>query len=34
MVYMLLEYASNKSLFPYIHPVNGMPEILALRFFY
>ena len=34
MVYLLLEYAPNGSLFPYIHPINGLPEILALRFLY
>lgn len=34
MVYILLEYAKNKSLYNYIHPKNGLPEILALRFLY
>lgn len=34
MVYILLDYASNGSLFHYIHPVNGLQEDLALRFLY
>ena len=34
MVYILLEYASNGCLFHYIHPKNGLPEYLALRFLY
>lgn len=34
MVYLLLEYAANGSLFFYIHSINGLPEMLALRFFY
>lgn len=34
MVYIMLEYASNGSLFHYVHPQNGLPENLALRFLY
>lgn len=34
MVYFLLEYASNGCLFYYIHCKEGLPELLALRFFY
>jgi aurora kinase len=34
MVYMLLEYADNGCLFFYIHATEGLPESLALRFFY
>lgn len=34
MVYLLLEYAANGALFYYIHSVEGMPENIALRFFY
>ena len=34
MVYMLLEYAPNHSLFSYIHPYKGVPERIALRFIY
>lgn len=34
MVYLLLEYASNGCLFFYIHSREGLPEKLALRFFY
>lgn len=34
MVYFLLEYAENSSLFFYIHCQKGLPEILALRFAY
>ena len=34
MVYMLLEYAGNGNLFFYIHSLDGLPEQLALRFFY
>ena len=34
LVYMLLEHASNGSLFFYIDIQEGLPEILALRFFY
>lgn len=34
MVYILLEYAPNHSLFSYIHPYRGVPERLALRFVY
>lgn len=34
VVYILLEYAPNHSLFFYIHPVKGLPERLALRFLY
>lgn len=33
-VFLLLEYASNFSLFHYIHPSQGLPERLALRFLY
>ena len=34
MVYFLLEYAANGSLFFYIHITEGLPEELAMRFFY
>ena len=34
LVYMLLEHASNGSLFFYIDIQEGLPELLALRFFY
>ena len=34
MVYFLLEYASNGCLLFYIHAREGLPERLALRFFY
>lgn len=34
IVYILLEYAPNHSLFYYIHPRKGIPERLALRFLY
>jgi len=34
MFYVLLEYASNGALFFYIHSIEGLPETLALRFFY
>lgn len=34
MVYIMLECATNGILFHYIHPVNGLPENLALRFLY
>lgn len=34
MVYFLLEYAGNGCLFFYIHGKEGLPENLALRFFY
>lgn len=34
MVYLLLEYAANGCLFFYIHSQDGLPEHLALRFFY
>lgn len=34
MVYMLLEHASNGSLFFYIDLEEGLPEILSLRFLY
>ena len=34
MVYFLLEYAGNGCLFFYIHSRDGLPESLALRFFY
>lgn len=34
MVYLLLEYAGNGNLFFYIHSLDGLPEKLALRFFY
>jgi serine/threonine protein kinase len=34
MVYLLIEFAQNGSLFPYIHPKDGLPELLALRFLY
>lgn len=34
LVYMLLEHASNGSLFFYIDINEGLPELLALRFFY
>ena len=33
-VYILLEYAGNGSVFFYIHSREGLPESLALRFFY
>ena len=33
-IMMLLEYAPNGALFYYIHSAEGIPEILALRFFY
>lgn len=33
-VYLLLELAENNSLFFYIHSQHGLPEPLALRFFY
>lgn len=34
MVYFLLEYAGNGNLFFYIHSLEGLPELLALRFLY
>jgi len=34
MVYFLLEYAGNGCMFFYIHSRDGLPESLALRFFY
>jgi serine/threonine protein kinase len=34
LVYILLEYAGNGSIFFYIHSREGLPEKLALRFFY
>ncbi len=34
MVYILLEQADNGSLFYFIHPEKGIPELLALRFLY
>lgn len=34
IVYILLEYASNGSLFGYINPQRGIPETSALRFLY
>lgn len=34
MVYLLLEYAANGCLFHYISNKEGLPERLALRFFY
>jgi serine/threonine protein kinase len=34
LVYILLENASNGSLFPYINQISGLPEDLALRFLY
>lgn len=34
MVYLLLEYAGNGTLFFFIHSSEGLPEKLALRFFY
>lgn len=34
IVYILLEFASNGSLFPYIHPSKGLPENIAFRFLY
>lgn len=33
-MYMILEYASNGCLFFYIDLVTGLPEAIALRFFY
>lgn len=33
-MYLLLEYAANGALFFYIHSAEGIPENLALRFFY
>lgn len=34
IVYILLEYAANGCLFFYVHPQDGLPEHIALRFFY
>jgi aurora kinase len=34
MVYMLVEFANNNALYFYIDSYEGLPEILALRFFY
>lgn len=34
MLYILLEYANNGALFFFIHSRDGIPEHLALRFFY
>jgi serine/threonine protein kinase len=34
LVYILLEYATNGSLFHYIHPHKGLPEAVAFRFLY
>lgn len=34
VVYILLEYAPNHTLFFYIHPTKGVPERLALRMLY
>lgn len=33
-VYILLEFASNESLFFYVNPSTGLPESTALRFFF
>jgi len=34
MIYILLEHAGNGNLYFYIHSREGLPEKLALRFFY
>lgn len=34
MIYILLDIAENGCLYFYIHPRRGLPETLALRFFY